>query len=293
MATIPDPRLLHHGTVRPAHRQMGSKARVARLLASLVPERTDVWVEVFAGTASVTLARTARCVEHLNDLHGDIVHLFRVLVEPELRAALIQRIELTPWSQALFEDCLDALQLHPAPDPLERAWQFLVVSWQTIAPQARSPRRSWRLEKRSSAHLSVWQGLPERLAAVGERLRGCYLHRRPAPEIVAMFAEDPNATLFVDPPYPAEAINSHGPLYALEMTPEQHESLALQLRQCRCNVMLTMASGSIYGRVLADWHVRALPVRGLRSTVKTELLFTNFHTAQLSLPGLDLAEEFA
>lgn len=289
-ATV-DPRLLHHGTVRPAHRQMGSKARVARLLATLIPQRTDVWVEVFAGTASVTLARPPDAVEHLNDLHGDVMHLFRVLIDPALRSALVERIELTPWSQALFEECLDGLEHGAAQDAVERAWQFLVVSWQTIAPQARSPRRSWRLERRSCRQLSVWAGLPERLAAVGQRLRRCYLHRRPAAEIVAMFADDPHATLFVDPPYPAEAINSHGPLYALEMSAAEHQALAVQLLECHCNVMLTMVSGTVYSRVLSGWHVRALPVRGLRGHTKTELLFTNYHTAQLGLFDPESNEE--
>jgi site-specific DNA-adenine methylase len=79
-------------SIRTTHRQMGSKARVARTLLELMPPDASIWVEGFAGTAAMTLAKAPHAVEHVNDLNGDVVNLFRVLIERE--ASFVEDIRL-------------------------------------------------------------------------------------------------------------------------------------------------------------------------------------------------------
>lgn len=53
----------------------GSKQRLAaRIVAELPPH--NAWVEVFCGSAAVTLAKKPVPIEVINDLNGEIVNFF-------------------------------------------------------------------------------------------------------------------------------------------------------------------------------------------------------------------------
>lgn len=102
---------------RPIHRQFGSKARVADRILSLVPPGRRVWIEVFAGSAAITFAKAPHPVEHINDLSGHIVNLFRVVRDPALRIALQEVVSMTPYAAAELWDCAAEIR-HD--DPVKR-----------------------------------------------------------------------------------------------------------------------------------------------------------------------------
>ncbi len=124
--------------------------------------------------------------------------------------------------------------------------------------------------------------MPERISAVAERLKVCALHSKPALSMVDRFASYREAVLFVDPPYPNIAINSRD-CYAVDMTPAEHLEFAERLRGVDAAVIMTMAPGTIYDQVLADWHQLPLKVRGLRNTVKEERIFLNYDPREAGL----------
>lgn len=267
-----------------AHRQMGSKARVATRLLQLVPSDVTVWVEGFAGTGAMTLAKEPHAAEHLNDLNDGVVTLFRVLRDDALRDRLCALLELTPYAQVEFETARDAIfGGTPPDDPVEHARQFLVASWQAIgAKQVR--HASWRLDLGRSWLTSTWRSVPDRLIRIAQRLRTVHVHRKHIRDLVEMFDPvGPGCLLFLDPPYPRDTLATHETLYTHDMTSDEHRELAERLLTARCRVLLTMSEGTIYSDVLSDWHVTEFPVRGLRNTVKTELALTNYR-----LPVADL-----
>lgn len=262
-------------------RQFGSKARVAPQILSLLPADCRTWVEVFAGTAALTLSKPAAWhkAEHLNDLNEEIVGFFRVLRDPALRARLAETVSLTPWSEAEYR------QARAEPivgEPVEDARRFLVRSWQGMAGSS-ARHTSWIAADRATKRRPrIWHELPERLAHVADRLKLVALHCRPAPEIVARFAGDQDAVLFLDPPYPERAINAQG-AYRVTMSDPEHEAFAAQLRSVRACVLMTMAPGTVYDRVLSDWHRLPLAVRGLRNAVKRETIFFNYDPGRAGL----------
>jgi len=261
-----------------AHRQFGSKARVAHELLRLVPTDARVWVEGFAGTAAMTLAKPPHPAEHPNDLNGDIVNLFDVMRDDASLDRLCQLLELTPWAQEEFIRCRDhviAVDADAAVDAVERARRFLVASWQAIGGKQHS-KTSWRLDLGRSWLTSTWSRIPLRLRAVAERLRFAHIHRKHIADLVAMFGREPGAILFLDPPYPQHSLATHERMYSVEMTDEEHAALAEQLRGVKCRVLLTMSVGTVYSEILADWRVTPFEVRGLKNTVKTELALTNY-----------------
>jgi DNA adenine methylase len=259
------------------HRQFGSKVRVAAQLLALVPADVRVWVEGFAGTAAMTLAKAPHPAEHINDFNRDVVGLYSVLRDDAQRERLCRLLSLTPYAEAEFRACLEALYGGAAPvdDPVERARQWLVCSWQAIGGK-QLLKASWRLDLCRSWLIPVWQSVPARLQEVAVRLRGAHIHCKHILELVDLFADKPEVLLFLDPPYPRHTLATHETLYAVDMSDDEHRALAERLRTVRCRVLLTMGLDTVYQRVLADWHVVPFSVRGMRNAVKTEAALLNY-----------------
>lgn len=260
----------------PVHRQFGSKARVAHRILSLVPAGRRVWVEVFAGSAAVTLAKAPHPVEHINDLSGHVVNLFQVVRDPVRRVALQEAVEMTPYHQGELAECRDLIR-HD--DPVEWARRFLVVSWLSVNG-CHTGATGFRLNRDQDWHLTAWNRLPDRIAAACRRLKEVTIHSRHCLDVVKVFGGLPDAVLFLDPPYPLETTNTNRQqVYEVDMTGDEHAALASALRSVKAAVIVTMNPGTVYSDILADWHVTELPVRGLRCATKTELVLTNFAPA--------------
>lgn len=265
-------------TVSTAHRQFGSKARVAGELMKLLPTDASVWVEGFAGTAALTLAKPPHPAEHLNDRNGDVVNLFEVMRDDTSLARLIRLVELTPYAQQEFIACRDEVwttDAEDAADPVERARRFLVASWQGFGGKQHT-RASWRLDKGRSSLAATWHGIPSRLAVVAQRLRLCHVHRRHILDLVKLFADSRKAILFLDPPYPRSTLNGHEIMYAVDMTDDEHAELAHLLRSVKCRVLMTMAQGTVYSEVLSDWTHTHYGVRSLTNSKQTEVAISNY-----------------
>lgn len=263
----------------PVHRQFGSKARVASRILALVPPRKRVWVEVFAGSAAVTLAKPPHPVEHINDLSGHVVNLFQVVRDPVLRLGLQEAIELTPYHQGELAACRGQIR-HD--DAIEWARRFLVVSWLSVNG-CHTGNTGFRCNRDQDWHLGVWNRLPDRIAAACRRLKEVTIHSRHCLDMVKVFGDLQDAVLFLDPPYPLETTNTQRQqVYEVDMTADEHEALCRALRTVKSAAIVTMNPGTVYSDILSDWHVTEIPVRGLRNATKTELVMTNF------APNVDL-----
>ena len=103
----------------PIFKYIGSKARLAPLIARLLPDH-ECYVEVFGGTASVLVVKPRSPVEVYNDINEDLVNFFRVLRDRPWE--LVAAVMLTPYSRAIYEEVRkrDLSQL----DPVLRAAMF-------------------------------------------------------------------------------------------------------------------------------------------------------------------------
>lgn len=281
--------------VRTAHRQMGSKARIAHQIAAMVPRDTTVWVEVFAGTAAATLTRQPdKSAEHINDRNGLIVNLYRVMRDPHQLDQLCRAVTLTPYAQAEFEASREIWNDPDAEslDPVERARRMLVASWQAIGGK-QIRHASWRLDLGRSWLIPVWQGVPERLRQTAQRLMNCQIHNRHAFDMLDMFGANGSATLYLDPPYPRDSLATHEVLYAVDMDRAEHLDLIERLVRVKARVILSMSAHPLYDVALADagWWSRDIPVRDLRNATKIERIHCNFRPAQDLLSALPPVED--
>lgn len=249
----------------------GSKDRLSRRIIGLIPSGCDTWVDLFCGSAIITLRKPRHRREVINDLNQDIVNLFSVLRDDVQAACLYRLIELTPYSESELHSNREVCLL----DPVDKAWQFLVEGWFSRGGDNHRTGFRWSKGQTTSPEVS-WASLPSRLSACADRLRGVCIRSADALRLINDY-DVSGSILFIDPPYPGRV----GRRYRHSMTDLQHFELAGRLSRCKAKVILTMNPDTVYSDVLSDWHCHDVAVYGNGHQTKPEIILTNFETGSL------------
>jgi DNA adenine methylase len=182
--------------VKPPFAYFGGKTTMAARLVALLPEH-DHYVEPFAGSLAVLLAKPRSKMETVNDLDGDLMTFWRVLRDrpDELMAAAA----LTPHSRVEYQDSYDL----DGCDDVERARRVWVRLTQSRTGTLRTT--GWRFYEDPAGSGT---GMPRYLAGyvarmpeVVRRIHGVSLECRPAIDLVRAYGEHANVCIYADPPY--------------------------------------------------------------------------------------------
>ncbi len=94
----------------------------------------DHFIEPFAGTAAVLFAKPKPSreseTECISDIDQNIVNFWRVVQRANSRRRLIEQVEMTPYSRAVYRDCVASVR-EGGGDSVHRAWAFLVTCRQS------------------------------------------------------------------------------------------------------------------------------------------------------------------
>ena len=224
----------------------GGKTSQAARITPLLPAH-DHYVEPFAGSLAVLLAKPRSKMETVNDLDGDLMTFWRVLRDqPE---DLARACALTPHSRAEH----DAAYLLDAADDLERARRVWVVLTQGRAGTMR--RTGWRFYRDPAgstysmpAYLNAYA---DRMELAAERIAGVSLECRDALAVVTEYGSHPDVLLYCDPPYLGSTRATN---YRHEMEGAgEHEALLSALFGCKASVVLSGYASDLYDAALAGW----------------------------------------
>ena len=265
---------------KPPFGYYGAKQRIASHIVNSLPPH-HAWVEVFCGSAAITLAKEPAPIEIINDLDGQVVNLFKQLRKnPD---ALCRAVSLTPYAR---EEFAHAKLNDPDKDPLEKARLFLIATMMTVNATIGSSRcgfsfsPSYTREGRE-ARVNRWYNLPERLAKVVERLRGVRVENRDARELLEMFSDRPATLLYLDPPYFVKRDHK----YVIDVKDRKFHEELLDL-SCKSKSMLLISGydNELYSGCLSrrDGWSRATIQTHTRDTrgkdyARTEVLWKNKH----------------
>jgi len=227
----------------------GGKQTLASRIAQLLPTAQH-YVEPFAGSLAVLLAKPRSPMETVNDLDGDLMLFWRILRDRPQDLARV--CALTPHSRAEHETSFhrpDEL------DELERARRVWVRLTQGRSGQLR--RTGWR----HYADPHGGSGMPDylagyvaRLLPAASRLASVSLECRPAHDLIVKYGRYTNVLLYVDPPY-LGSTRIWGNQYQHEMrTDDEHRELAAALRAARAHVVLSGYDSALYAELFGDWH---------------------------------------
>lgn len=261
--------------MRPPFTYFGGKITVGPAIAALLPPH-EHYVEPFAGSLAVLMAKRPSAHETVNDIDQDLVTFWRVLREqPE---DLARMCALTPHSRVEFEAGRDR---ESAPTDLERARRVWVLL--TQGRSGRLKRMGWR-HFVAPAGCSIGMpgyldGYVDRIAPAVERLKNVTLECRPALDVIRKFGACPEVLLYVDPPYLGSTRNNESSYQHELMSDDEHRALAKLLHDCRATVVLSGYPSELYDRELyAGWDrhtIAASTGQGGTWQNRTEVLWSN------------------
>jgi DNA adenine methylase len=258
----------------------GSKHRIASEICKQLPPH-NAWVEVFCGSAAMTLAKPCAPIEVINDIDRNVVNLFDQLRNNT--EELCRAVALTPYAREEL-DRARAKESDPSLSELERARIFLVASMMAIngvfgdAKGGFSYSQSYSRNGRD-ARVNRWYNLPERISAVVERLRNVRIENRDACELVEMFSQRPATLLYIDPPYLADRVNG----YNIDAKDRKfHLDLLNTLLTAKCMILISGYQNELYSSLLTvknGWTTRSIAAATRdslgRTHARTEVLWMN------------------
>lgn len=229
---------------KPPFSYYGGKQRLAARICSLLPPHT-VYVEPFCGSAAVYFKKGLPVIgnsdhyrEVLNDTDQRIVNFFRVMQDPEKRAALIDRLEWTVYSQdeyKLAKSSGDSL------DMVDSAWRwFCNVNWSFANKSGAGFGTKTSTEDSATSHYNRVQ----RLKLYRDRFKCTTVMDEPALRVIERF-DSPQTCFYVDPPYPGTEQGHYG-----GFTQADFEQLIDRLKQCHGAVVLSCYNNPA---VPSDW----------------------------------------
>lgn len=213
----------------------GSKRTLAADIVAELGPHSAYW-EPFCGSMSVLLNKTPVGHEHVNDMHGDLINLARVIQDETLGPALYRQLRRVTLYEGILGESWEALaNCRDDPEPsLRRAFLYFVASW------------SGRNGFAGTTNVVNTNGIAVRWTPTGghggqrfasavdsiphwrRRLRGVVILRRDAFDVIANIDDHPRVAVYVDPPYLKKDAT-----YQHDFTIEDHRRLSQLLSRFR------------------------------------------------------------
>ena len=259
-------------TLKPPFSYYGGKTTLAPKIAELLPAHSH-YIEPFAGSLAVLLAKGPSQGETVNDLDGDLVTFWRVLRDqPE---ELERACAMTPHSREEYAKACE--NLVGLPD-IERA-RLVFVRLTQGRSHSMKPTGWWYRKNHGGSHThtpaNYVNSYAARLEDVAARLSIVTIENRDAVSMVEDYGSEPSVCIYADPPYLGSTRASN---YREEMLEDDlHVRLAGALRNCRASVVLSGYASPLYEELYAGWHRMELkaPTRLSGTAAPNEVLWSN------------------
>jgi DNA adenine methylase len=229
-------------------RWYGGKGNLREKILPLIPPGGRPYCEPFAGAASILFARKPAPIEVLNDLHNDLINLYRCFQDREKFEELKHRLSYTLYSRAELGRALEILNSDER-DPILRAWAFYVASNMsmsgvigTIGNWSRTFRE--RKGEQGSENAVAFSKKKRWFDVWHHRLQKIQIDNRDALEVIRYW-DNPEAVFYLDPPYHLETRKGRK-AYRHEASDDFHVRLVETILQCRGAVVLSGYDHPVY-----------------------------------------------
>ena len=274
----------------------GAKRNLAPRIVELLGPHSVYW-EPFCGSMAVLMVKPTCRMETVNDLHGDLINLARVIQDRQQSCALYRRLRRVLMHEDLMAEAKEHMADSFEPG-VERAYWYFLDAWVgrngisgTTAYNAHFCRRFTGKGGAPTVRLiSAVKSIP----AWRRRLARVCIMNTDAFEILERIDDASGAALYVDPPY----LIKNGK-YKHDFSPEDHERLAVLLHRFqKARVVLSYYDHPKLAELYPNWTQHKIEVsktltrhmtRGENNVKAVEVLLVNEkpHTSQqLSLFGL-------
>lgn len=240
-------------------RWFGGKGNCSKWILSNLPTAPHTtYVEPYAGAAGIFWRKPHSQVEVLNDLHSEIVNIYRVLQDRSQFDELTHRLAWTPYSREEFRK---ALQTAETGSVVDRAWSFFVRQNQGFGGVAKTEGdygRSIASSNRGMAETcSKWRGRIASLSSWHDRLSRVQIDNVDALKCIRYW-DTPETLFYIDPPYVLDTRKNRS-VYKHEGTDSHHRELVDLLLTVQGQVVLSGYKHPIYEPLTqSGWRVEEL-----------------------------------
>ena len=266
-------------------RYFGGKSQLAKKHVNYEPSRYTVFGDCCVGGGSYLSVKDRIGVsEHANDLDGLLLNFFRVLQSPQHFAALVTRLESTPFSDQEFDlgsSILESPSITIVPN-VEVAWAYFVVNRMSRMGLGNDyATRTRRTRRERNENVSAYRSAIESLYEFRDRILWVELRQMDLCEFIRLY-DSPSTFFYVDPPYLLDTRVAGG--YNVEMTEDDHLRLLCLLRDIEGKFMLCGYDHELYSHTEQEcgWNRVEFQVSKSSSSsntkpVATEILWRNYH----------------
>lgn len=280
--------------MKPPVAYAGGKTNVASYLVALFPPH-NLYVDLFCGGLSVSLTkpRDMSGAEWFNDKYDILVNFFRVIKEcPDKfidyfkeKYVIDSETEYMCWVDMLR----NASSFVEMPN-VDLAVAFWMTQEQTFTGRNAEAGASYRyVDKRFGKrhYLDLDVG---RIRSLHDRLQGVQIFCRDFRHIFKMVSHEETTFIFEDPPY---WDTQGGNDYAMRFTWQDHVDLSELNKGTKAKWLLTINDHPDIRKLYEGWaHIRPYSFRYyIVKEVRTELLISNYDTAEQFGPLFNLLEE--
>lgn len=220
--------------MKPLISYYGGKQRLAKRIVSLLPPHT-VYAEPFAGSCAVLFAKGVPSItnsvqysEVINDVDKHLVNMYRVFQENSEK--LLEKLELTLYSEAEYKRSSVILNNYSNYSELERAWAYFVNIQQSFSNAFNG---GWRRNLYHKNSVSTWSKRIENLKPIIDRFLSVYVSCTDALTFIEQW-DSPQTCFYCDPPYIGARQN-----YANGYKIDQYRSLIEVLSSCQSSFVLS------------------------------------------------------
>jgi DNA adenine methylase len=219
----------------------------------------NCWVELFCGSAAMTIAKPEAPIEIINDINKEIVNFYKQLRDHGDQ--LLLKIELTPYARDELELSRKATKRL---SDLERARRFFIAAMMAVNGSFGSAKGGFSVSSSYSrngmeARVNRWYGMPEYLLKVVDRLKKVRVENKDAVDLFEEFSDRPGTLIYVDPPYLGKRVKGYD---HDANSAEFHEKLLRVALKAKCMVFISGYESDLYNGLLtrsAGWRRNTMP----------------------------------
>lgn len=211
----------------------GSKRNLAPRIVEAVGKHSAYW-EPFAGSIAVLLAKPVVTMETVNDLHGDLINLARVVQHDKLSIELFSRLSRVACCEPLHREAAERHRARgnmPAGElDLDRAADYFLCSWLgrngVAGTQSYNHGFCRRFTKNGGHTAKRFVSAVESIPDWWERLRHVTILNDDGFAILERIEDATGVSIYCDPPYLVK-----GAKYVHDFESVDHDRLAAQAIQ--------------------------------------------------------------